>query len=245
MAMRSCGKDGGTFGYSSFIGFNPKTHAGVVVLANEFTSLNDLGLQLLDPRPELRQHRQITLDPDYFDRYAGRYELAPGAIFTVKRDGPRLMVQLTGQPSVEVYPESERDFFYKVVDAALTFEVDRAGRPVALVLHQNGLHQIAKRIEGEGLKERREIAIDAKLLDDYVGRYQLSPDFALTITREGDRLFLQATGQPQLEIYPESNRDFFLKVVDAQVTFEPGPQGRATLLVLHQNGQHQRAPRIE
>jgi hypothetical protein len=56
---------------------------------------------------------------------------------------------------------------------------------------------------------------------------------------------LQATGQPKLEIFPESDRDYFLKGVDAQITFETDSQGRATGLVLHQNGMNQTAKRIQ
>ena len=66
----------------------------------------------------------------------------------------------------------------------------------------------------------------------------------MTITRDGAQLFVQATGQPKLEMFPESDRDYFLKVVDAQITFETDSQGRATGLVLHQNGMNQQAKRL-
>jgi hypothetical protein len=85
-------------------------------------------------------------------------------------------------------------------------------------------------------KEHKEIPVDSKLFDGYVGEYQLAPDFILTITRQGDRLFLQATGQPRFQIFPEGERDFFLKAVDAQITFVTDSQGRATKLILHQGG---------
>jgi hypothetical protein len=67
----------------------------------------------------------------------------------------------------------------------------------------------------------------------------------MTITRDGARLFVQATGQPKFEIFPESDRDYFLKVVDAQITFETDQQDRAPGLILHQNGIGQRAKRIQ
>jgi len=83
-----------------------------------------------------------------------------------------------------------------------------------------------------------EVAIDPKILDNYVGSYELAPNFILTVTREGDRLFTQATGQGKVEVFPESDHDFFLKVIDAQITFETDSQGKATGLVLHQGGDH-------
>ena len=87
--------------------------------------------------------------------------------------------------------------------------------------------------------------MDPKQFDGYVGRYQLAPDFILTVTREGNQLFTQATGQPKLEIFPEGPRDFFLKVVDAQITFEVDAQGKAISLTLHQGGMNQPAKRME
>jgi CubicO group peptidase (beta-lactamase class C family) len=94
-------------------------------------------------------------------------------------------------------------------------------------------------------KEHKEIGVDPKLFDGYVGRYQLNPDFVVTVTREGDHLFVQATGQPKFQIFPEGDRDYFLKVVDAQITFIADSQGRATELILHQGGRDQHAKRVE
>jgi hypothetical protein len=88
----------------------------------------------------------VKLDPKIYDAYAGQYELLPGAVFTVRRDGDRLVVQLTGQPFFEVFPESETSFFYKVVDAQITFVKNDKGEVTELILHQNG-DKTAKRIK--------------------------------------------------------------------------------------------------
>jgi hypothetical protein len=67
----------------------------------------------------------------------------------------------------------------------------------------------------------------------------------MNVTREDDHLFVQATGQQRNQIFPESTRDYFLKVVDAQITFVTDSNGRATHLILHQGGIDQTATRIE
>lgn len=46
-------------------------------------------------------------------------------------------------------------------------------------------------------------------------------------------------------MFAESETGFFYKVVDAQLTFELGPYGKAKALVLHQNGQNMPGARIE
>ena len=79
---------------------------------------------------------------------------------------------------------------------------------------------------------RTEVAVDSLVLARYVGEYELAPAFRITVTREGAHLFAQATAQPRFPIFAESDSTFFLKVVDAQLTFRPDT------LVLHQNGQH-------
>ena len=157
----------------------------------------------------------------------------------------RLFTQATGQPKFEVFPEGDRDYFLKVVDAQITFETDAQGKATGLVLHQNGRNVPAKRIEGEPTppKEHKQISVDPKLFDGYIGHYELAANFILTVTREGDHLFVQATGQQNFEVFAESEKAFFYKVVDAQITFETDSAGRATALILHQNGMDQRAKR--
>lgn len=91
---------------------------------------------------------------------------------------------------------------------------------------------------------RTALSLDSGALDRFVGQYQLAPQVAITVTRRDARLFVQLTGQPELEVFAEAPTRFFLKSVDAQITFEVGPQGRAAALVLHQNGRDQRAPRL-
>ncbi len=145
--------NGGTGGYRSFVGYLVGARTGVVVLSNTFTAtgVDDIGMHLLDPKvpliPAPREHKEITVDPKLFDSYVGKYQLAPDFILTVTREGDDLFAQATNQPKFRIFPETRRDFFYKVVDAQLTFETDEQGRANALVLHQNGRDLRAKRID--------------------------------------------------------------------------------------------------
>lgn len=84
-----------------------------------------------------------------------------------------------------------------------------------------------------------EIKIDPKILDAYVGKYQLTPTFVLTISKEGDQLMAQATGQSQLALFAESETTFFPKVADLKITFVKDDTGKVTHLILHQGGDRQ------
>jgi uncharacterized protein YneR len=81
--------------------------------------------------------------------------------------------------------------------------------------------------------------VDPQTYDAYVGQYQLKPGFLLWFWRDQDRLMSQATGQGKVEIFPKSESEFFLKEVDARITFVKGSDGKVTHLVLHQNGDHE------
>jgi D-alanyl-D-alanine-carboxypeptidase/D-alanyl-D-alanine-endopeptidase len=257
--LKTAGSDiiwhnGGTGGYRSFMGYRPDTGMGVVVLSNTSTiaGVDDIGFHLLDSAtplirnlPQVPASRvEVSIDPEVFDRYVGRYQLAPAAIITVSRNASRFFVQLTGQPAVAVFAESDKKYFLKIVDAQLTFEVDGQNKPLAVVLHQNGVDQRAPRIEGEPVQPPA-ITLAPEVLDRYTGRYQLTPALIFTITRQDARLFAQLTGQPAFEVLASGEREFFFTVVNAQLSFEMGSAGRAIALVLHQNGQTPRAPRID
>jgi hypothetical protein len=83
------------------------------------------------------------------------------------------------------------------------------------------------------------------VFDGYVGKYQLNPSTVMTATREGDKLFMQLTGQRKFELFPESEREYFYTIVAAQISFHTDDAGRATQLVLHQNGWDQVAERLD
>ena len=92
--------------------------------------------------------------------------------------------------------------------------------------------------------ERKEIKVDPKIYDSYAGEYELAPDFTLTVTSENGKLMTQATGQPKFELFPSSETEFFLKIVEAQVTFVKDAQGKVTQLILNQNGRKMLARKI-
>jgi D-alanyl-D-alanine carboxypeptidase len=98
---------------------------------------------------------------------------------------------------------------------------------------------------GHPLPELHAITLPAAQLEGYVGEYQLAPALVLTITREGQRLFAQATGQPRAELFASAPREFFLKVVEAQISFQVDDKGHAGSLTLHQGGRDMLAKRIK
>ena len=150
--------NGMSFGYSSYIGYDPKSRVGVVALSNaaaRLEGIGDIARHLLVPRlpildgKGLKQpgdHEEIAADPQLLDRYAGRYE-SPEDIYTVTRDGGRLRLKTDGGLSFEMYPEANGTFFGKTEDLTMKFETDRQSRAATLILRdEDGSIQRAKRI---------------------------------------------------------------------------------------------------
>jgi len=101
-------------------------------------------------RPPVR--RVAKVDPRRFDAFVGTYQMAPHGTFTFTREGKRLLAQATGQGQVELFPESERVYFAKVVDAVVTFQLDDQGRPSGVILRQGGQDFTGKRLDDAAAK---------------------------------------------------------------------------------------------
>jgi CubicO group peptidase (beta-lactamase class C family) len=146
--------NGATYGYASFLGFSDDRARGIVILASAFAGIDDIGFHWLDPSfPLSHTYHALALDPKLLSRYEGRYLLdygkidpnAPSAPVVVTADNGVLYAKLGEQPRFRIYPYGPNAFFYRIVDAQLTFSVDANGKATGLVLHQNGREIPAKR----------------------------------------------------------------------------------------------------
>ncbi len=101
--------------------------------------LHQNGLDQRAPRDELPPPpKEISLPIEALGEYAGDYPLAPTFVLAVTVEQGALFVQATGQPKFPVFASARDEFFYKVVDARISFQRDAAGKVAGLVLHQNG-----------------------------------------------------------------------------------------------------------
>jgi CubicO group peptidase (beta-lactamase class C family) len=94
-------------------------------------------------QPKVRQ--RINVGAERLQQLVGLYEISTGFRIRISREGDRLFAT-TRQERNEVFPESQRDFFYTVVDAVLTFETDGQASATQLTLHQDGKDRVGKRV---------------------------------------------------------------------------------------------------
>lgn len=244
--LRQISHSGGLHGFNTDLVRFPDQQLTIVVLINALppppgleagniaNEIANLYLwQAMQQRPVLAKK---TIDPKILDTYVGRYDYG-GPILTVTRQGNRLFAQLTGQPTFEIFPKSETEYFWKVVDAQVTFVKNEQGE-VTRAIHRQG----GQTIDAPRLADLTIAKIDPALLTLYAGHYILLGQ-DMTITREGDRLFAQIAGQPKTEIVPKSDTEFQFTIVNARLTFVKDKGGNVTKAILDQAGQKFDAPR--
>ena len=111
---------------------------------------------------------------------------------------------------------------------------------------RNSQTALTKWIENRRATARKSVGLDPKILEAYVGQYQYEtpPTRILTVTREGDRLFVDIPMNYKSELFAESESKFFLKVRPFQVTFIKDER-QVTHLEVVGWGQTLRAKRIK
>ncbi len=107
-----------------------------------------------------------------------------------------------------------------------------------------GFHLLNPSLPMTNTVKRSEVEVSRDILLTYAGKYQM-PGATLTIDMGESQLTVQLTGQPRFPIFAESETEFFLKAVDAQISFEKDDTGKVVAAVLHQGGRDMRASRIE
>lgn len=176
----------------------------------------------------------------------------------IRREGDRLFMQITGPatwpkhvliPPVtdELEQESETTFFERLSGVPIIFSHDARGNVTGFSGHYLGHAFAYDKISDQPPevpgppKPGVAITLGAKQLDACVGHYEFEPNTAhptgmkLTISREGDQLTGQASGENVLQgafdIYPASETNFFITVDGAQLIFIPDEKGEVTTVI--------------
>ncbi len=110
-----------------------------------------------------------------------------------------------------------------------------------------GLHLLESSIPLANLASMRAtaVSVDAKSLEQFVGTYALSPDMNVTVRTRDGKLFAQATGQGEFELFAKSATVFFARVTPLEIAFEEIKDGKAGRFQITQRGNTRPAQRVE
>jgi len=137
--------------------------------------------------------------------------------------------------NVEAYPQG-----FNTYDSLAEAYMNLNERELAIKNYKKSLElnpQNTNAVEMLKKLENPAVTVDAKTFDAYVGEYELAPNFILRVFRDGDKFMTQATGQNQIEIFPESDTIFSPRTFPAKLTFMKDAEGKVTSVRLNQGGR--------
>ena len=185
----------------------------------------------------------ISLDDDLLLTYE--------AVYTSKYDGDlvityvdgKIMAMRTGGSETTLTPFEKDKFFVK--DGTSTFHFKRGeGNDISSVISKSMRYDIEWKRTDKPIPRVEAIELEDSLLKEYLGKYEIGPDFFLTVLMEEGKMYALPTGQDRVEIIPIEKDVFKIQGIDAQLTFNRGGEGTIESLTLHQNGEH-KAKKIE
>jgi len=229
---------GGIFGYESYGVYVPSEDLYALVLTNR----NGQGPS--DVTVEITAHAlgkpfppntAIAVSEEKMKQWTGTYQFANGVVRYITFQNGSLYSQREGSTTLKLYAVGGDEFYFEGRFTKYNF-TNENGKKVAnfksRIRESKGLESDKK---PAAVKEA--IMVDSKILEKYIGTYEVQPGFSIKITTVGNQIYAEATGQPQIEIFAETETTFFLKEIPAQIVFTTDAEGTAQSLILHQGGQ--------
>ena len=185
----------------------------------------------------------ISLDDDLLKSYEAVYTSEfDGDLIITFQDG-QIAAMRTGGSETVLTPFEKDRFFVK--DGTSSFYFERGeDNAICLVISKGTSYDIEWKKTEKAIPRVEAIELDESVLQEYVGKYELAPEFILSVFLEEGIIFSQATGQGSFEIVPVGKDEFRPKGIDALITFNRDTDGSVDSLTLYQNGEH-KAKKIE
>ncbi|MEM7105339.1 MAG: serine hydrolase [Bacteroidota bacterium] len=262
---------GGTGGYRTFAAFSEDGKKGVLVFANSTADPSDIGLYLFDPNTNLATHNpsinipiRETLSSKGIDaavaqyhnlkeNNADEYDFSEGELnnlgYEFLQRGKIDIALALFTLNTEAYPEA-----FNTWDSLAEGHMENGDNEKAIQYYkkslelnpgnQNGIDMLKK--IGYDISEFEEsVEVADEILQSYVGKYEIAPSFFIEITHNDGTFMGQATGQPAFELFPKSDTEFYLKVVEARIVFSQNDGGHVESLTLFQNGAEMPGKKVE
>ena len=236
---------GGLHGFLSQLARYPDEHLSVVLLTNVAPPQVEINPSTI---AEFFLWDKMEKQPSYVVQpvveqdlklYEGRYDFGNGAVMNISAGDKSLFAQLSGQGKYPIFPSSPDEFFWKVVEARIKFARNEKGEVTGAKFYQNGAELTVPK-----LKEETIVAVDPALYKDYTGNYDMGSNTIINVSIENGKLFAMAVGEQKYEIFPLSESTFFLKELNARLTFVRTAGAPASKIILEMAGQKKEAPRI-
>jgi len=167
-------------------------------------------------------------------QWIGVYDFSDNATRIITYENGQLFSQRDGGSKFRIYPVKEGSFVFDGDNSMISFTKEGDKIKAKFSSIRSSVDGVKSTKEIPALKE---IPLAPEIMQRYVGVYELSPSFHISVTMEEGKLMTQATGQAKFQIFPSSETMFFVKVVDAKVEFIKSDMGLYDSFILYQGGQ--------
>jgi len=239
---------GGIFGTSTNGIYLIEEDVYVIGLSN--CSCNDIGAVTRNlaaaaigkPFPTMKE--VVKISEDKMKQWVGAYEFEDGAIRHIFMEDGKLNSMRESETNTvfEIFPLSENRFMFEDgIEYKFSKSTDGKRQAIFITDTENVGNEVDKSMP----KARKELTLSNDVLKHYVGKYELSPNFHVEVTVEGNQIFGQATSQGKFEVFAEDESTFFAKVTPLKVKFNKNATGEVESFTLYQGGQETIAKKVE
>ncbi|UCH12989.1 MAG: serine hydrolase, partial [Bacteroidales bacterium] len=242
---------GGLHGFLSYLTRQPDNNITIAVLCNSTPPPENINpvsngnliaeyFMWKDMEKQASYSTDTSIDVSLYKDYTGRYNYGRGAVLIVTLEDNKLYAQLTGQSRYQIFPSSENEFYWKVVEASVKFIRDNNGK-VTHVIHNQGGNQF----EAKKLEEEIPVEVDPQIFDKYTGNYDYGNYFIITISKEADKLYFQGTNLPKYQLLPASDAEYFVAEMNVRIVFQENDEGYTDSVLVTLDGVEKEALRIK
>lgn len=178
------------------VGWRKRLWIAAMIVPAVIVSAGMIAYRSPDPAPIAAELGEMPVQ--HYHPFVNFYAMGPASVFAIFREGDDLYGQLTGQRRLRLTVGGDGTASYAASSGEITFPLDAERRSSELMLHMNGRDVRAVRVA-----EMPAPTAEPASLDQYVGWYRLAPNRVLAVRRDGDRLWLQETGQGPTQVLTE------------------------------------------
>ncbi|UWU67312.1 M56 family metallopeptidase [Bradyrhizobium sp. NC92] len=183
------------------VGWRKRLWIAAAIVPAVIVSTGMIAYRTPDPAPAIADSGEVPAQ--HYRPFVNFYAMGPASVFAIFREGDELYGQVTGQRKLRLSVGGNGTASYPASSGEITFPVDAERRSAELTLRMNGRDIRAVRVA-----EMPAPAAEIASLDQYVGWYRLAPNRVLSVRRDGDRLWLQETGQGATQVLAEGTDAF-------------------------------------
>jgi len=191
------------------------------------------------------EYNEIPVENSILQGYTGLYENGKSQQRIISVSENQLYSQLGRGPKSKL-KAYQKDLFFFEDNAMFTIEFSRnkGGTIEKLTTKKLDGNEVWNKTY-KPVPSENGIKVDGKILETYVGEYEIPSIMTFSITKEQNKLFLQGEGQERFEIFADTDSKFFTKVNDAEFEFVKDDSGKVTKAILNQGGREAEAKKIK